>query len=667
MSSIRSRAAKHEVRAVRLASYWLRGVSAVALCVFAAGAAADASVRTISSAGQAQLRSVPTGQDGLQTPEFAPTFANAPNLQDGPDAAGGSGAAANSAVSSASLKQARKRMVNRSIARGRGIGESISGDEWQRGGPRLAASFDGLDLRDQRLANGGNQFTVEPPDQGLCVGNGFVLESVNDVIRVFDRNGNPLTGVVDLNTFYGYAPAIDRTKSVFGPSLTDPSCYYDPQVNRFFQTILTIEVDPATGDATGANHLDLAVSSSGDPRGSWTIYRIPVQDDGTQGTPVHANCPCLGDYPHIGADANGIYLTTNEFPFAGGFNGAQIYALSKKDLVGGATSVKLVQIDTNDHLLEGNPGFTVWPAVSPAGDFAGANRGTEYFMSSLAVFTDSGNENRLRIWALGNTRSLNTSSPDLTLVDDTVAVRSYGVPPLSNQKAGSTPLADCINDTTLVTPFGVGCWNFLFVKRPPAAVAPELIDSNDSRMQQVFYTGGRLYSALDTVVNVRGGQQAGIAYYAIRPFAQHGSVIGIVENQGKVGIAGNNANYPAIAMRPDGVGVMAFTLVGADHFPSAAYVRIGRNGHTGPVQIAADGLGPEDGFTGYEAYNPGTSNSRWGDYGAAVLDGDDIWLTSEYIGQTCSLTTYVGPPLGSCGGTRVTLGNWGTRISRVKP
>jgi hypothetical protein len=647
----------------------LRGIHRIvgaALCatVLVGGAHAATSVRTIPSSGSALLRSVPVGSDGLHAPEFAPTFSNVPGLQDGPDAAGSSGAAA---VASASLKQARKRMVNRSIAHHRGLGEWIAGDERQRGGPRVAASFDGLNLRDQRLANGGNQFTVEPPDQGLCVGNGFVLESVNDVIRVYDRKGNPLTGVVDLNTFYGYKPAIDRTTFTFGPSLTDPTCYYDPQVNRFFQAILTIDVDPVTGDATGANHIDLAVSSTGDPRDAWTIYRIAAQNDGTQGTPVHANCPCLGDYPHIGADEFGIYLTTNEFPFAGGFNGAQIYALSKKDLVRGAGQLTLVELDTGDHLLEGNPGFTVWPAVSPAGDFESANRGTEYFLSSLAVFSDSGNENRLRVWALGNTRSLNTNSPDVTLVDSTVRVRNYGVPPLSDQKAGPTPLADCINDTTLVTPYGIGCWNYLFVDPPPAAASPELLDSNDSRMQQVFYAGGRLYGALDTVVNVRGRQQAGIAYYAIRPFAQHGSVVGVVEAQGKIGIAGNNANYPAIAVRPDGVGVIAFTLTGADQFPSAAYVAMGPNGHSGPVQIAAEGKGPADGFSGYEAYSPGTGNARWGDYGAAVMDGGDIWVATEYVAQTCSLSDFVSAPFGSCGGTRTTLGNWGTRISRIKP
>jgi hypothetical protein len=39
--------------------------------------------------------------------------------------------------------------------------------------------------------------------------------------------GNPLIGVVDLNTFYGYSAAVNRTASpvTYGPSITDPSCY----------------------------------------------------------------------------------------------------------------------------------------------------------------------------------------------------------------------------------------------------------------------------------------------------------------------------------------------------------------------------------------------------------------------------------------------------------
>jgi hypothetical protein len=93
----------------------------------------------------------------------------------------------------------------------------------------------GLNFHDQRFANGGNQFSVEPPDQALCAGNGFVVESVNDVIQVYDSVGNALLNggqAVDLNTFYGYPAAINRTTGARGPSITDPVCIYDQAIRR---------------------------------------------------------------------------------------------------------------------------------------------------------------------------------------------------------------------------------------------------------------------------------------------------------------------------------------------------------------------------------------------------------------------------------------------------
>ncbi len=399
-------------------------------------------------------------------------------------------------------------------------------------------------------------------------------------------------------------------------------------------------------------------------------YHVAVQNDGTDGTPANTNCPCLGDFPHIGADRYGIYLTTNEFSLQGNFNAAQIYAIPKRQIVAGAQRVSLVHIDTKDHLLDGHPGFAVWPAVSPDGDFANTNRGTAYFLSSEAVFSDTGNADRLRIWALGNTRSLESPSPDVALVHSTVKVRHYGIPPPSIQKSGPAPLAECINDRTLVTPNGVGCWRTLFsdaVEPPPQASAPESMDSGDSRMQQVLYIGGRLYGALGTAVNVQGEERAGIAHYAIRPFSQQGSVVGVVEHEGKIGMAQHSLSFPAIATLPSGRGVIAFTLSGTDLFPSAAYIHLGPNGHEGRVRLAAKGVGPEDGFSGYEGLQGGENSARWGDYGAAVVDGDEIWFASEYIAQSCSLRAYVAAPFGSCGGTRAAFGNWATRISRIRP
>src|SRR5260370_41627423 len=118
-------------------------------------------------------------------------------------------------------------------------GASMSGKHHAKSNPIMNLSIDGLNFYQQRFANGGNQFSVEPPDQGLCAGNGFILESTNDVLDVFDASGNQLLGVTDLNSFYGYAPAVVRhvlngPPAKFGPSVTDPSCLFDVASQRWF-------------------------------------------------------------------------------------------------------------------------------------------------------------------------------------------------------------------------------------------------------------------------------------------------------------------------------------------------------------------------------------------------------------------------------------------------
>ncbi|HEV8055927.1 MAG TPA: hypothetical protein VGP51_05525, partial [Nocardioidaceae bacterium] len=62
--------------------------------------------------------------------------------------------------------------------------------------PHESLHFEGLNAADSRYANDGNQFTNEPPDQALCVGNGFTMEGVNTAIAVFDRTGAQLAPTV---------------------------------------------------------------------------------------------------------------------------------------------------------------------------------------------------------------------------------------------------------------------------------------------------------------------------------------------------------------------------------------------------------------------------------------------------------------------------------------
>jgi hypothetical protein len=233
------------------------------------------------------------------------------------------------------------------------------------------------------------------------------------------------------------------------------------------------------------------------------------------------------------------------------------------------------------------------------------------------------------------------------------------LPPRSNQKAGSVPLADCLNDDACAT----------FLLGAPDPFKPEVestLDSNDTRMQQVTYTNGKLYGALDTAVTVGGATKAGVGWYIVRPDARSNSVRANLVAQGQLGLAGNNLTYPAIGVNADGKGVMAFTLVGSSFFPSAAYSAFDGKTGAGSIFVAKAGLGPQDGFSGYRAFGD-PPRPRWGDYGATAVDGSKIWIASEYIGQTCTLAQYEATPFGSCGGTRTALANWGTRISLIKP
>jgi len=610
---------------------------------------------------------------------------------------------------------------NGTIARSTGPGRGADANRGPRAksNPSLGTSFEGLNHYQQRFANNGNQFSVEPPDQGLCVGNGFVVEAVNDVLNIYSTTGmsllpsNAVGGAVDLNTFFGYPAAINRTTGVRGQFVTDPSCLYDAQTQRFYLVVLTLEVVPTTGAFTKVNHLDVAVSNSSNPTGAWTVYRIDVSKDGSANPSPENACPCLGDYPHIGADANGFYITTNAYPFDGpGFNGAQLYAFSKRQLAAGAASVNMVHLDTFGSVAVPSdagatqPGFTVWPAQSPGSDsFENDADGTEYLLSSNAadeatkpVSGEAGprTSNQLVAWALTNTESLDAATPSLNLSNTVVGVNQYGVPPKATQPGtGSAPGQDtpqgfCLNDETTVTVAGTGCWRLLVTQaahnRGPEVVSQ--LDANDTRMQQVTFANGKLWGALDTAVSFDANaahNRAGIAWAILKPNVEgedSGSLRAKVALQGTFGMPNTDLTYPAIGVTPNGRGVVAMTATGPTQFPSSAYSAIDAKAGIGDVHMAAAGAATQDGFTGYRQ-QVGNIRPRWGDYGATAVDGNTIWIASEYIAHACSYATWGGPffangtgdtrALGTCAGSssgqgpRSALANWSTRISQLTP
>jgi hypothetical protein len=489
--------------------------------------------------------------------------------------------------------------------------------------------FNALTHLEQRTARNGNQFSTEPPDQGLAVGNGFVLETVNSALNVYDTNGiQQLVRPVALSQFFGLPAGVNRTTGVFGVFPGDPSAAFDPETQRWF-IIAWAQLNTSAGENLLQSRLYIAVSQSSDPTGTYTIYTLNT-------TAAHA--PDAGgarvpDFPHFAVDHYGVYISTNEFginpetgiPEGSRFIGAAITAISKQALISGSSgpAPAVVRFPLP---YESGYEFTVCPAYpSPDTGPVLANGGTQYFVSSHSIMNT---EHTLAVWALTNTSSLNSTNPALNLKAVVVNTQAYhfstnGV----RQKRGFRPLGESLGEPL------------------------ELLDPGDYRIVSANYSAGRLWATLGSVETDTQGNTRHVAdFFAISPQIQGKFLTATLITQGSVAPVGANALYPAIAVNARQQGGMVFTLVGPNNYPSSAFVPI-NNTTAGPIQISRAGNEPEDGFSGYRALG-GNGVARWGDYSAAAVDSDgSIWMATEYT-----------PDL-----ARTAFANWSTYITRYQP
>ena len=459
----------------------------------------------------------------------------------------------------------------------------------------LLANFNGTSSRDSAVTNFNQQF--EPPDQGLCAGNGFVADMVNSAYTIYKPNGAPVSGPFNINGPF------DEGLTEF---TSDPRCYYDATTNTWFATILFISGGDFGSSFGNTSHLDIAVNSPngptvngnpGDPTNPWIVYQIDTTDLGDNG------CPCFGDQPRIGIDSQNLYVSDDEFSINGPqFNGGEIYAFSKKDLVALAPTVHFVRFP---HLtVGGTTPLAPQPALTTGPSSA------EYFLGSLDP--NGTFDQRLAVWAMTNPGAVSTGRKP-TLSSVVVNSEAYGVPPGAEQK-------------------GTG----------------SLLDSGDDRMQQAQFINGSIWGELTTALTIPGDstERAGAAWFSVQPHLT-GSKLDSktkLSQQGYVAVKGRYFMYPALQATPDGGAAMVGTLSGSDLFPSAAFTTLapGSSGF-GAVRVGA---------TGSTNYDPNAT--RWGDYSFAVMDpsGKSVWLATEYVPPKSSQTP---------DGVR----NWGTRVMNV--
>src|SRR5436309_2425155 len=164
-----------------------------------------------------------------------------------------------------------------------------------------------------------------PPDSDGDVGPNHYVEAVNESIKIFDKNGNTLSGPTSYNSFFAALTGTPCANANDG----DPFVLYDPVANRWLISDFAFPSFPGS-----SFYQCIGVSQTPDPvAGGWFLYALQVDP---------ANPTFLGDYPKFamwnarGSPAqNAYFLTMNLFSGPTTFNGVRVYALNRASMLAG--------------------------------------------------------------------------------------------------------------------------------------------------------------------------------------------------------------------------------------------------------------------------------------------------------------------------------------------
>lgn len=216
--------------------------------------------------------------------------------------------------------------------------------------PLPSLTFDGI-----TFAQGG---TGSPPDTVGDVGPNHYFQSVNGSLRIWDKNGTPLTNVIANNALWsGTGGRCDIRND------GDPVVLYDGLANRWLFSQFV---------SASPYRICVAISTTPDPTGTYYLYEF------TPGTE-------LPDYFKFGVWPNGYYMSTNE-------NTYNAYAFNRAAMLTGATAgfVKFTG-GTNFYLPADVDGVTPPPANAP---------GIFYTFKDNAYASHGGGVDRIELWQL---------------------------------------------------------------------------------------------------------------------------------------------------------------------------------------------------------------------------------------------------------------------------
>ncbi|MDB6019925.1 MAG: hypothetical protein JWR19_4414 [Pedosphaera sp.] len=393
-----------------------------------------------------------------------------------------------------------------------------------------------------------------PPDSDGAIGPNHFVEFINGRFSVFDKNsGTRVQTMTDISFWNSAGVSFPA-----GAFTSDPRVIYDPLSARWFAS----QIDVMAGNEI-SNRFLLAVSTNSDPTGAWNGVAWPADPAGS-----------FADYPRLGVDVNGVYLTGNQFDAIGNFAGVLITSIPKSDLL---LPTPTVTNRTSSGLMpESQRGFVLQPAVN----FNPANT-PEFVLAVDSDGTDFLPHTNLRTFKITG-----ADTPTATLSANTdIVVPDYSVP---------------IN--------------------PPQPNGMNTLDDGDLRI------GAYAFQVADVVYAVHAvevGPRAALRWYRLR--ASDSTLL----ESGTISDTNLDLFYPSIAANTNGFVVIGFNGSSTNSFISS-YAVAGRtiNSNT----IFADKVLLKAGADNYELAPSGGGN-RWGDYSTTTVDAanpDHFWTIQEF-------------------------------------
>jgi uncharacterized repeat protein (TIGR01451 family) len=267
------------------------------------------------------------------------------------------------------------------------------------------------------------------------------------------------------------------THSTFGLDdiITDPSVNYDPASGQWVISILDVDLQNLKG------YLDIAVSSTSNPNGSWTKFQLDLTDGHGPLIAGNAGSTLWGDFERFGTSATAYVWTVNMFTFSAGgidqnslYDHVQVIAVDKSNLA----NVHTIDLPSYDS----TSGTIIHENLLPAHmDGATAADGM-WFAEETNYGTTAGQANSLRLVHVADV--LSATPTDFVNFTGTVPVYDFNVVP---DPSGGNHAWNNGDANTSAVQKGTS----------------DLIDTNDTRISSAFWrvVNGQQHLVLTQEVN----------------------------------------------------------------------------------------------------------------------------------------------------------------------